>query len=191
MKKLTPLQLCLISFCVAINFIGAAVALTLKLPIYLDTIGTMLTAALLGPIYGILPGLISGLISGFTTDVIALYYIPVQMITGIMAGLLFHTNFLKKWKLPIGTLAIALPGTITSSLITTFIFGGITSSGSTIFVQILNQLGLGMTTSVFLVQIITDYADRLVAIAIIYTILAAIPYNYKNMIKKGVHRGTI
>ena len=39
----------LISLGIAINIVGAFIALGLKLPIYLDSIGTIMIAAILGP----------------------------------------------------------------------------------------------------------------------------------------------
>ena len=46
----------------------------------------MFAAAVMGPFYGMIPGIVSNLIGGVTTDIYALYYLPVQMITGCMAG---------------------------------------------------------------------------------------------------------
>lgn len=42
---------------------------------------------LLGPIYGMLPNLLSGILMGMTTDIYSLYFAPVGMVTGFMAGL--------------------------------------------------------------------------------------------------------
>ncbi len=64
--KLTTLALCGV-----INILGGTIALLLRLPVYLDSIGTVLAAALFGPAAGLVPGLISGLISGMTSDVYA------------------------------------------------------------------------------------------------------------------------
>lgn len=66
------------------------------------------------------------------------------------------------WKLLLTALCISLPGTIVSSAITAAVFGGITSSGSSLLVQLLHAGGLGMTASVCVVQTITDYLDRIV-----------------------------
>ncbi|NLV47950.1 MAG: ECF transporter S component, partial [Clostridiaceae bacterium] len=46
------LALLFIPIGVAINFVGGQLASLLKLPVYLDTIGTMLTAILAGPWVG-------------------------------------------------------------------------------------------------------------------------------------------
>ena len=47
MKRNNTKKLVLISLCIGINVIGALIAVTLKLPIFLDTIGTFLIAFLL------------------------------------------------------------------------------------------------------------------------------------------------
>ena len=84
------LKLTTLALCGVINILGGTVALLLRLPVYLDSIGTVLAAALFGPVAGLVPGLISGLISGMTSDVYAFYYIPVQLILGLVAGLVFR-----------------------------------------------------------------------------------------------------
>ena len=50
-KKMTTYKICIIAFAICINFIGGQIALFLKLPIYLDSIGTIFVAATLGPFY--------------------------------------------------------------------------------------------------------------------------------------------
>ena len=61
------------------------------------------------------------------------------------------------------------------SIITAVLFGGITSSGSTIIVQLLNKAGLGLTASVFVVQIMTDYLDRILSLVLVAFLLRMIP----------------
>ena len=143
------LKLTTLALCGVINILGGTIALLLRLPVYLDSIGTVLAAALFGPAAGLVPGLISGLISGMTSDVYAFYYIPVQLVIGLVAGLVFrrlrpsHTAGSRSeslslrsmgWKLFPAALVISLPGTVVSSTITAVVFGGITSSGSTVLV---------------------------------------------------------
>ena len=84
------LKLTTLALCGVINILGGTIALLLRLPVYLDSIGTVLAAALFGPAAGLVPGLISGLISGMTSDVYAFYYIPVQLVIGLVAGLVFR-----------------------------------------------------------------------------------------------------
>lgn len=168
-------KMCVIAFAIALNVIGGQIALMLHLPIYLDSMGTILIAILYGPLYGILPPLLYGLVMGFTLDIYSLYFMPVGLMLGLMTGIVSRYIALKGWRIIPGALLITIPGTIVSSVITAVLFGGITSSGSTVIVQILNKAGLGLTASVFVVQILTDYLDRLLSLLLAAALLRVIP----------------
>lgn len=79
---------------------------------------------------------------------------------------------------------ITLPGTIVSSIICAVLFGGLTSSGSSLLIQLLSKVGMPMTASVFLVQIITDYADKLIGVLIVLYLLKALPGSLIRQIKE-------
>lgn len=191
MKKITIEQLCFVALCAVINLIGGNLALMMRLPVYLDAIGTFLAAALLGPVYGMVPGILSGIIGGITTDVYALYFIPVQLITGVMAGIVFRTAFAEKGKAVLGALLISIPGTFVSAGIAAYLFGGVTSSGSSIIVVFLHKMGLNLVASTFLVQMMTDYLDRLIALLVVSMVLAVLPSALKMQIKEGEKHGQI
>ena len=133
--RINTYQICLVAMAVVINIVGGQIALMLRLPVYLDSIGTILTGAVLGPWFGMLPNLLSGIFMGMTVDA------PVGMITGIMSGILLHGETAGKsvkgrWIFLKG-LGVSVPGTIMSAVINAALFGGVTSSGSTVIVQLL------------------------------------------------------
>ena len=64
-----------------LNIAGANLALLIRIPLYLDTLGTFLAAILFGPFYGMVPGFLSGILTGMTTDIYSLFYLPVQLLT--------------------------------------------------------------------------------------------------------------
>lgn len=194
MRKLTVFQICILAFATALNVVGANIALVLRLPIYLDSLGTILAAMLFGPIYGTLPGILSGIISGCTSDVYAFYYLPVQIVLAILTGMLYpriKPNTKQIWKVFVMAFCISLPGTVVSSFITAAVFGGITSSGSSILVQLLHTAGLGMTVSVCIVQAITDYLDRVIVLFCAVVLYAILPDSLKQKMQKGNSHGTI
>lgn len=168
-------KLSIIALAIALNVVGGQIALLLHLPVYLDSIGTILIAVIYGPFYGILPPLLYGMVMGFTLDIYSLYFMPVGIILGLTTGIVSRALNLRGRFIVPGALIITIPGTITSALITALLFGGITSSGSTVIVQILNKAGMGLTASVFVVQILTDYLDRLISLALVAALLRAIP----------------
>jgi hypothetical protein len=93
--------LVLMPIAIAINIIlGAAVANALKIPIYLDSIGTILVGALAGPI--------PGAITGFVANILWQYIIPppfqgavaapfaiVAAVIGLIAGLVARAGWLR------------------------------------------------------------------------------------------------
>ena len=190
-SKMSAMKLCMLAMAVCINVAGGQLALMLRLPIYLDSIGTILTGLWMGPVCGILPNLLSGVILGMTTDIYSLYFAPVGMITGLMAG--FAGQFMKvlltdrnvsKRKILLGAVLITIPGTAVSSVINAVLFGGVTSSGSAILVQLLSKTPLGLTGSIFAVQILTDYLDRVIALALAVTVLQVLPSDLRRIWKR-------
>ena len=184
-RKFTVVKQCMIAIGIVINIVGAFLALNLRLPVYLDSIGTVLVSGLLGPVYGMVTGVLGSLISGITFDIYSLYYAPVQLFTGLMAGLVFRTMWLKGWRLPIGSLAVSLPTSVVSAMITAFLFGGITSSGSSYLVVLMNNLGMNLTLSCFLVQVLTDYGDKLIAVILVTATLRSMTPEMKLKIRGG------
>ncbi len=178
-------RICLIALAAVINVIGNEIVIFTRIPIYLDAIGSILAGALFGPWYGALPSLISGCILGMTTDVYSFYFCPDGITTGIMAGIIFkkfiNGNVKRKWTVPrimAAAFFVTIIGTIYSAVICTYAFGGVTSSGSMYLVQILGRTPLGLFASAFIVQIVTNYTDRLLSMFIVIYLLKRIPPKY-------------
>lgn len=103
----------LMPIAIAINIIlGATVANALKLPIYLDSIGTILVGALAGPVAGALTGMLSNVLwtyvvpPPFQNGPAAAFGI-VAVVIGVLAGLAGRAGWLRpRPNRPIGELAI-------------------------------------------------------------------------------------
>lgn len=101
MTKIKTQVLTFIAAAIALNYLGANIALFLKLPLYLDMIGTLLIALLFGPWLGAVTAIVSALLSWMTTDIFALFYAPVAIITALTAGVFMRQNSKAKdliWK---------------------------------------------------------------------------------------------
>ena len=179
MKDNKTFKITFMAMCVGFNIIGAFVALALKMPIYLDTIGTFLSAFLLGPISGIITGSVSAFINGVTFDPISIYFIPVQAMTGLMAGILFKKGLFKKKLIPVGMLTVTIGSSIIASIISAYVFGGITSSGSSFIVMYLKEAGINIITSIFSTQILTDLVDKAIVISLVIYLIKIIPVSLK------------
>lgn len=87
---LNSTALALIPLAIAINIaVGQLVVTTRILPFYLDSIGTVLAGALLGPWVGLLTGLLSNVIwtlTGLPNSNIAIWFSYVAAVIGMIAG---------------------------------------------------------------------------------------------------------
>lgn len=167
------------SLSVVINFIGCFLSLLTRVPLYLDSVGTILSAIALGPLGGAVVGALTSLINGITTDPVSLYFMPTQIVLGMMAGIFFGKMHLKGIK---GAMAILVMGVVVSmlsSLIVAVIFDGVTSSTSSLIVAFLRNRGVDLWTAVFLVQVITDVIDKYVCAGLAFTIARVLPVSLR------------
>lgn len=180
--KISTKKITLLGLCIAINMVGAWIGVVLKLPIYLDSIGTIMAGFTFGPIFGLLTGVITAFVNTIG-DPIALYFMPTQIVVGFTAG---YFKFLKRKdtlsKVYLTPL-MSIPAAISSALVATYIFGTVTTAGSSYIVQALRAvMDLPDFVIVFVIQIITDYADKLISILLISKV-----YNmgaFQNILKK-------
>ena len=94
-RQFSSQSLVLIVIAIAINMVGGQLISMLKLPIFLDSIGTLISAVLLGPVVGMLTGLLTNLLWGLLTDPIAAAFAPVAMVIGLVAGWLARAGWFR------------------------------------------------------------------------------------------------
>lgn len=82
-------KIALIALFIVINIIGTHLALYARLPIYLDTIGTLIGSAVFGPIGGVMTGVLTALINGATGDLFSIYFMPSQITTALVSGFVY------------------------------------------------------------------------------------------------------
>ena len=165
--------------CIVINIVGAFLALQFKLPIYLDTIGTFMASFLFGPLYGAIAGGLTSLVNGISFDPPSLYFMPVQIIVGFSAGMMYKHGMFKGVKIVPATIIVTVLGSIFSSAIAAFVFNGVTSSGSAYIVAVLKNMGVDVFKAVFSTQIFTDIIDKAVAVFVVTVVLKALPESLK------------
>lgn len=178
-KHLTRLSLAALGVC--LNFLGSFVVMTFKLPIFGDTFGTIFIGMLCGPAYSVPCALISSLLNA-TFDPFAIPFIPNGITVALCAGLLRRPR-VQRVPLVLRTFVVSLPASVVSASISAFVFSGITSASSTYVLQVLyGVFHWPLFVSVFSVQVLTDYADKLLIIAIVTLIIRRIPAHIKEKI---------
>ena len=100
----------------------------------------------------------------------------------LFASLLRHPRF-ERWPLILRAFVVSFPTSIVSASIAAYIFGGVTSAGSSYIVQFLyGAMHLPLVASTFIVQVGTDYLDKLIILVIVTTLIARIPQKIREKI---------
>ncbi len=184
--KLNTAALVLIPAAVGINYIGKMFASILKLPLWLDSIGTILAACLAGPIAGAICGAVNNIIYGFTLDPVSFIYAFASVGIGIVAGVLAYKGmFTSIPRVIVSGIIIACVSTLISTPINISLYGGQTGNiwGDGLF-TICMAKGLPMWLASTLDELVVDLPDKIAAVFIAYGIYKSLPKKltilYKN-----------
>lgn len=179
------LAILLIPIGIAINFVGAQIILLLKLPIYLNTIGTILTAMIAGPWVGMVTGASTNLVVGITNPV-SFAFTPVQMAVGLVVGLLSMKGmYTKLWKVILSSFAVVLTVLIVASPIQVLMFGGATGNSSDAVVATFLASGQQIWTAVFSTKILVESVDKIISNVIAFVIVMKMSPRYLSKLNYG------
>src|SRR5699024_4871059 len=108
-----------------INYLGKLFAGLLKLPVWLDAIGTVLSSMLGGPIIGAASGIVNNLVYGVTVDPISTVYAITQGAIGLVVGVMAFKGWLSSFKKVIGVgIIVGVIATIVSTPLNLIFWGG-------------------------------------------------------------------
>lgn len=173
-KTWSTITLAMIPICLAINYVGAQIAIALKLPMYLDVIGSIMMGAICGPIPGVVLGALSSAINSLSEPT-AIAYIPVTVACGLVAGLLGKAGFMKQlWKSLIAGFVLAVAAVAISSPITAFLYGGISGTGNDVIVLGLQAAGIGLLPATLIATLITEFFDKLLSCWVVFFVVKAL-----------------
>lgn len=157
----------------ALNFSGSFLQIQFFSFLFLDSIGTMLSAVLIGPWVGGLIGLLTNTLKGLFYTTVSIPFGIVNLAIGVATG--YIVLLLKgycRWYAPlvVGTVAAILAPLIAAP-IATYLFGGITSHGIDKFVTALFDSGSSILSSAFWGRIPYSFADKLISAYIVFILV--------------------
>ena len=171
-KDFNTMTWVLIPVAIAINVVMGQIVVVLKLPVYLDSIGTMLVGALCGPWAGALTGTLSNIIWGLAIDPNAFPWWPVAFFIGLVTGFCAKGGLFKNWwKVVITGFLVALTAAIVSTPIAVYLYGGITASGSSFITAYLLQTGQGVLQAVFSTNFLVEPVDKISTALLAFAII--------------------
>ena len=168
----STVNIVLIPVAVGINYVGKLFAATLKLPLWLDSIGTVLSGFLGGPWVGAVSGAINNAFYGITMDPISFWYLITSLALGLVAGYLAYAGWIRNIgrAFVLGVL-LAVTATVVSVPINVVLWGGTTGNawGDAIYTALMAKgwpVWLASTADEFVVDLIDKIATALVAFGI-------------------------
>ena len=174
---MNPRLLALIPTCVALNVVLGRIVAELALPVFLDTVGTVTATALAGPWAGIVTGLVSQGLTALTSgQMMWLAFAPIQIIIALVAGAAAKRGGFAT--APLAILWGALCGTLgglSSSVISYFVFGGVTTTGITALNALFRYLEFGLAAAVTISSVAADVLDKALTFGFTGIVLRALP----------------
>lgn len=179
-KKRIILTISAVTAAILLNGILSYMNDSLGLPIFMDSIFTIMTAAL----FGLWPSVIVGLLTNTFIEVLNgfpgtyLAFTPVNLFTALITSFfvykkLFETPTQAFWLI----IVLALINSISGALIVSFFFGGFTNLSMDNIVRGIILTGHSIFSSAFIVRLVANIVDKGPAVIISFFVYKAIQRN--------------
>ncbi|WP_313466805.1 ECF transporter S component [Carnobacterium sp.] len=180
------IALLLIPVGVSLNVVGYQLSSILKLPVFIDMIGTIMVSMIAGPWIGALTGLLGNVVSGMLNP-IAIAYGAVSMCVGFISG------YLSKWKfynnifgVVLSCLIISVVSAASAAVVTVFLFGGVTGAGTDLITATFLAAGKELWNSVLSTNLISGTINTIINFSISWLIVRRIPARFLVKLNYGV-----
>ena len=165
----------MIPVALVLNIVVGQLIGSVGIPLYLDSTGTVLVAALAGPWAGIATGVLSSLVwSAFNPSVLP--FAATSAAVGGLAGVAIKHGALKN----IATVLLsgAVIGIVVGMLaapVAAFVYGGTAGVGTGAVVSLLREMGHSLLQSVTLQSFISDPLDKALVMLLVWLVLKSLP----------------
>jgi energy-coupling factor transport system substrate-specific component len=159
------------------------VASRLQLPLFLDSIGTAIVAAIMGPFVGAISGVLFNIISSLIGgNVMASLFGLCNLATAFIVGFMVRFGYFRTvLHAIIATVAVGMANAMIGAPIAVVVYGVIQGSGVDLAVAGLLALGHDILSAAFLARVPINLVDKGIAVIIAWLILLRLPENMKNL----------
>ena len=172
--------LCAVGICV--NIVVSYLSARAGLSLYLDSIGTILTAAVGGFLPGVITGFVTNLLKGFW-NLSSIYYIPINIMLAMVTAFFAQRHDLMRFpRVLLPFFSLAFVGGVIGSFLTWFLNGSIYAGGA-LSARFVNA-GFSLLTSQILGDFMLDFADKGISLAVVLLILRFIPKDMLDVFDK-------
>jgi energy-coupling factor transport system substrate-specific component len=176
-KNTLGLELAIIPLGVALNLALGSLVQWLKLPIYVDAIGTIAVTMLVGLRAGIIAGVLGNVLPsvlGINPNLWA--FSGTQAMIAIFTHIVATRGaFSSYWKLILAGLGMGVVSALVSAPVAVLVFGGVTASGTSLIVAVLMKSGQNIWASVIKAAMVFDVSDKVLQYLLVGWLLRGMP----------------
>lgn len=166
---------------IAINIVLGSVANFLSIPlVFLDTIGTIFTAAIFGPWWGALTGGLTNLVQGVISDPRNIPFALVNIAVGLIVGFIARKYKFNLKTAVITGMILAVVAPLIGTPIATYVYGGITGDFNDVIFTLLVQSGQKIFTAAFIPRIASNIVDKILSSVLVALLIKRLPSNLIN-----------
>ncbi len=179
-----------------LNYIGKIVANHFVLPLWLDSVGTVFTAYVLGPFCGAVVGVTVNVIYGILFSYTHMVYALVSAVVAVLVGILAKKGWLENLFLALSTSFFVTVLSVACSVPLNYLFfdgaiGNVWGDGVT---ELFKRLGLNSVLSHIIGEFYLDFSDKTLTILILFLVIRCYRrhrnvfhehFNQKKYYKKG------
>jgi energy-coupling factor transport system substrate-specific component len=185
-RRSRMLALTFIPLAIAINVGIGAIVKALNLPLYLDSIGTILATILLGWRYGAVVGILGFVITSVFINPFAVYFIGTQVTIALYISLIAKAGWIKNIFRTIASgIGLGIVAAIVSAPVIILVFQGATGNGAALVTSFFVKMGNQIVNSVFLSGFSIEPLDKSLQLLLAFFILRSIPSNLLVQFKNG------
>lgn len=179
-------NLALIPLGIALNLALGTLVHILKLPVYVDAVGTIAVTLLVGLRAGIIVGVLSFLLGGVLVNPVLPWFSGTQAVIAIYVHLVARKGGFKS--LPRTVLAgigLGVVAAIASAPVIVYLFGGVTGSGASLIVAFLLASGKSIIKSVILSGLAAEPLDKTIQCLLAAWLLRGLPQSLLRRFRGG------
>lgn len=180
------LSLTITALGVGLNIVLATFAKLFAIPLlFFDTVGTILSAVLLGPVYGGITGIVTNILTSIVNDPAELPYALVNMTTGIVVGLIARRYIFNIKTAILTGILLSIVAPLIGTPITIYLYGGLTGGTIDILVGWLVKSGEKIFTATFVPRVLSNMIDKILSCIIVAVTIEKLPKNIKKELIKS------
>lgn len=170
-------QVLLTTGCIGLNLILAKLTVLFSLPVYFDSVATIISAALLPWFLTVVVALGTSFVGSIVIDPNLIAYCGTQLSVALVAIFCFRAGLFYSWsEALLSGLILAVCAVLVSAPVTVILFGGVTWSETNSVTSLLLDSGKDLWLSVTQGAVLVECIDKISASLLAFLLLKHFPY---------------